>query len=320
MDTLFSATDLNNLKLSCFAKISYPNGYVFDFHYHHRLEIMYILSGKLNMEIVHGTHKSREYLTQEQFIIFTKGTPHGFTVEGENTSFWTMEFEPSDTEINNPSIQYFSLKAFFQQCPILAAKIEKNGYAVYYDQCDIKNFIPKLLETYMLSSYSSAEDESVKYKEHDFLFHSYLQTLFILLNLNASMSHSGGTQYISQINMFLSKNYANDFLIEDLATMIGINRDYMERIYKRYTGRSIHRQLILLRLEKAKNMLKNSTSSITQIARETGFKIRQQLIYNFKNIYGVTPIEYRTRHSREGIELPPRTNTRSETYDFFVDP
>ena len=317
MKRLPFAPNTDDLILSCFEKLSYPKGYVFAPHYHMRAEIMYVVSGKISFEIFNDSQHVSESLTENQFIIFDRGTPHGFEVQADETVFWTIEFNNlNETDTSRK----FSLTEAFTENSTLYFKIRKNGYAVYYDQANLDKSIARLTNAYATSSYYPKKENSVCFRENDYLFHVYLQEFFILISLNVSMFRSSGTQYISRINAFLQRNYASDLSLDELADTIGINKHYMERLFKKYTGNSIHQLILFLRCEKAKKLLVTSSLSIEKIAQSTGFGVRQQLIYNFKKLYGITPYEYRLLRRDESKKLLPDDALSSSTYDFIANP
>ncbi|MGN1052710.1 MAG: helix-turn-helix domain-containing protein [Candidatus Scatosoma sp.] len=317
MKRIHFANNTENLILSCFEKVTLTKGNVFAPHYHLRAEIMYIVSGKIAFSIFKDTQRFSETLTENQFILFERGTPHGFEIQEENTYFWTIEFDNLKNVL--PPANFSLAEAFTENAP-LYSKLKKNGYAVYYDQSDLNKSISRMTDAFAESSFFQKDGNETKYAEHDYLFHVYLQEFFILISLNASMSRSSGTQYITRITSFLQRNYATNFSLNSLADTIGVNKHYMERLFKKYTGESIHRRVISLRCEKAKQLLKNSSLSVDKIAKTTGFGVRQQLIYNFKNLYGVSPYEYRLRHRDEFAKLLPNATIAEQTYDFIADP
>lgn len=55
--------------------------------------------------------------------------------------------------------------------------------------------------------------------------------------------------------------------------------------------------LILLRVEKAKNMLKTADANIYEISLESGFSDQRTFNRTFKRITNMTPKSYRKEHS-----------------------
>ena len=78
-----------------------------------------------------------------------------------------------------------------------------------------------------------------------------------------------------------------------IADKIGLTPNYVGRVFKRATGVSVSDRMMSLRLAKAKELLTNTQSSITQISEEIGFSGDGYFYKTFKQTYGCTPADYR---------------------------
>lgn len=68
---------------------------------------------------------------------------------------------------------------------------------------------------------------------------------------------------------------------------------YLSRYFKQQTGCNFIYYLYRLRIDKAKEMLKNSGFKINQIAENVGFSDVNNFIRMFKKYEGITPGKYR---------------------------
>ncbi len=101
-------------------------------------------------------------------------------------------------------------------------------------------------------------------------------------------------QVIENINCRIETEYANpSFSIEMLADEIGMSVAYICRIYKQYTGNTIYETLLNKRMEKARQLLGESSESVNTIAAKVGFTTASYFHRAFKRVNGVTPNEYR---------------------------
>lgn len=101
-------------------------------------------------------------------------------------------------------------------------------------------------------------------------------------------------QIISNINRRIETDYSDAALsIEVLAEEVGMSAAYICRIYKQYTGNTINEVLLNQRMEKARQLLTQSSASINTIAEKVGFTGSSYFYRAFKKVNGVTPNEYR---------------------------
>ena len=81
----------------------------------------------------------------------------------------------------------------------------------------------------------------------------------------------------------------------ELADEIGISTRQLERLFGRYLNTSPKRYFMELRLEKARNLLVQSEASVLEIALACGFESSGHFARVYRNAYGVTPMEQRTK-------------------------
>lgn len=67
------------------------------------------------------------------------------------------------------------------------------------------------------------------------------------------------------------------------------------RLFKRQTGITCNRYLSVLRIEKAKQLLRKTELSVTEVSSETGFNSITHFERVFKSLEGTTPSAYRRR-------------------------
>lgn len=102
--------------------------------------------------------------------------------------------------------------------------------------------------------------------------------------------------YIKEAINFIEQNFQNDISIEDVAAVCGINRSYLGRIFRTSTGRSPQEFLISYRMTKAAELLKLTTLSVGDIGCAVGYENPLHFSRAFKNVYGISPREWRNLH------------------------
>ena len=102
--------------------------------------------------------------------------------------------------------------------------------------------------------------------------------------------------YIQEAIHYMEQNFQNDISIEEIAAVCGINRSYLGKIFRNSIGRSPQEFLMNYRMVKATELLKLTTLSIADIGTAVGYGNPLHFSRAFKNIYGVSPREWRNEH------------------------
>ena len=87
--------------------------------------------------------------------------------------------------------------------------------------------------------------------------------------------------------------FSCDLSLQALANESGYSRVHFVRMFKAATGYSPHNYLLNLRLERARELLKNPSASLIDIALECGFSSHSHMSRLFHKSVGVTPSAYR---------------------------
>ncbi len=101
-------------------------------------------------------------------------------------------------------------------------------------------------------------------------------------------------EFLSKINSILEKNLDDStFSVEELASKLNISRVQLYRKVKAVLGIGVGDYINNFRLEKAKDLLTNSTMNISEIAYSCGFTSPNYFSTSFKTKYGVPPKDFR---------------------------
>jgi transcriptional regulator GlxA family with amidase domain len=69
----------------------------------------------------------------------------------------------------------------------------------------------------------------------------------------------------------------------------------LERLFRRHLGHGIHRQYSALRLERARQLLRETTLPVLDVAVATGFSSSSQFARAYKRSFGEPPSRTRLR-------------------------
>lgn len=102
------------------------------------------------------------------------------------------------------------------------------------------------------------------------------------------------TARINRVIDYIESNLIKDLKLEDLAGIANFSVYHFHRVFKHYTGETLHQFITRLRLEKAANMLiQPASKSITEIVFDCGFSGSAVFARAFKDYYQTTASNYR---------------------------
>ena len=87
--------------------------------------------------------------------------------------------------------------------------------------------------------------------------------------------------------------FSCDLSLQALANESGYSRVHFVRMFRAATGYSPHNYLLNLRLERARELLKNPSISLIDVALDCGFSSHSHMSRLFHKSVGVTPSAYR---------------------------
>ena len=91
---------------------------------------------------------------------------------------------------------------------------------------------------------------------------------------------------------YIEQNYKNHISLEDAAKHFNFSRVYFSVYYKKCIGENFSTTLTKIRIEKAKELLKNPHAKVSAVMREVGYNHSTHFHNTFKKIVGCSPAEY----------------------------
>ena len=98
---------------------------------------------------------------------------------------------------------------------------------------------------------------------------------------------------IESITVLLEKSVESNLNIETIANLTNYSKSYIFRTFKKHTGSSIMSYFNNLKIERAKNLLKESKLSVNQISEQLKFDSSSYFSKAFKKITGYSPLQYK---------------------------
>lgn len=102
-----------------------------------------------------------------------------------------------------------------------------------------------------------------------------------------------------QIQQYIGEHYMDNISLQHLSEVFFLHPNYLSRLFKEKTGQNFIDYLTMVRMEKAKEFLRNSHLKISEISFAVGYETPKYFSSIFKEKFGITPKEYRNSHTIE---------------------
>lgn len=104
---------------------------------------------------------------------------------------------------------------------------------------------------------------------------------------------ANNTDIQRELITFIQKHYTEKITLSMLAQEFHLSEKYVSWYFKEHFSISFMQYVLHLRMSKAKDMLVSTDLSITEVALACGYPSVNLFIRNFKEVHGVTPLQYR---------------------------
>jgi len=101
--------------------------------------------------------------------------------------------------------------------------------------------------------------------------------------------------------------------LEELIHVSGYSYYHFHRIFKAYTGESLKKYIKRLQLEKTLQQMNMDKENITSIAIKAGYHMPSSFNKAFKEMFGVSPSEYKKKYAISRIDYPDIEPIRIES-------
>lgn len=125
----------------------------------------------------------------------------------------------------------------------------------------------------------------------------YRQCAFEFCSLvqQSNSSFNTDNKTVKAVTDFINQHFYQKIYIKDIAAVLNLSCEYIERLFKNHTGLTIGQYLLNVRLNQAKILLNGSDRAIFEIASLTGFNSQSYFVKTFKDKYKITPKAYRSK-------------------------
>jgi len=102
-----------------------------------------------------------------------------------------------------------------------------------------------------------------------------------------------GAARLRRIKDLVHAKMEDDLSLEEMAQSVGLSTAHFARMFRKSTGETPHKFVLRQRLERAKVMLRAPDARVLDVAVACGFRTQQHFAQVFRDVFGVSPTEYR---------------------------
>ena len=199
---------------------------------------------------------------------------------------YTMRFSAIKKPFHPVHSDRFSARDVLENIPFSDAAV-LNRPIVLYNAGAIESRLRLLTTEYnMADRYYSDE-----------LMSTVLKSVVISVVREARISkedrNRGDASLTRDIIQYIQSNYNKELSYDLLADRFHMNPVYINRVFKKNTGVSLHVFLVNYRITTAMEIMRSGSMSVKEIAAMVGFSDLPHFTKTFKRITGITPGRYR---------------------------
>ncbi len=92
---------------------------------------------------------------------------------------------------------------------------------------------------------------------------------------------------------YVLQHFSEPITLEEVCEAVGFSISYFSALFKKETGEGFAKYLTRIRIDEAKNLLRETSLSVGEIGEKVGYSDRKHFTSNFRKIVGLNPAEYR---------------------------
>ncbi|UUZ92976.1 AraC family transcriptional regulator [Paenibacillus sp. P25] len=100
---------------------------------------------------------------------------------------------------------------------------------------------------------------------------------------------------IERIKAVMDQRYAENLTVSDIAESVYLSSTYVSLLFKQETGETVYEYLTKVRIERAKELLRDARIKFYEICDAVGYSDPSHFSKIFKKYTGLTPSAYRDR-------------------------
>lgn len=270
----------------CLPQIRYMAGIVYDsswaekFHKSRNHEFLHVLSGNIRLLFQEGERIREYFAAPGESLIVPAGTLHKDLFDfRKDLKVLYVNFSWDAPEF----FRQFNNNSFRDLSPEAVTEIRMIAERMRYDKVHANSPGPQAIENARLFNILLLFWEDL---------HSHSQS-DRMVNTAQKNKRKSPLLLSESVKKYIERNYAFKLHLEEVAANLNISKYHLSRVFHTTTGFSFQEYLSIFRLKKAKSLLLDEKSSISEVAEKCGFENGNYFAKCFKKTYGISPGKFR---------------------------
>ncbi len=241
----------------------------FNMHWHERMELLYVVSGKIKLRL----NNTETVVEPGSIAVIPPEKPHMAISAADNTGYYTIMFD---------------VKSFYNTASASRGLLEPIAAKTV-------DFTPVTQDPEIISAVEiMLREEYGGDRSSPLIIISSIYLILGLLYRKCVSENTGipGGERFKDIIEYISENYCDNISSHSLSRRFGYTEEYFCRQFKSVTGITPMNYINILRLEKSKKLIDNGETLVSRIYAEVGFSDMSYFARRFKKYFGITPGEY----------------------------
>ena len=256
-------------------------------HWHSYFEITWVLEGKGNY-FVNGQEYTME---KDDIIIFNNVEPHGWKLLGGNMKLLVMIFSP----------EFVAEKISLFDAEYLKPFVERGS--------NFKNRVgreEKVNEEIRISIREIYQEWNERKEGYPLMIKAnVLRILTMLIRAYQDETKSGemlkekknAMKRLEQAFTYINDHYCEKITLEEVAASVYMSSNYFSSYFHRVANISFSDYVTRLRVNRAREMLRENGANVTEIAMECGFNNISNFYRLYKKHMGKTPGDEKSKNN-----------------------
>lgn len=257
------------------------SGFTFAGEQHDFWEMVYVDKGSVAI-----TRDGEEIILSQGEVIFHKPCEfHAIRAYASSPNFFVISFVSAS----------LSMKYFERFCAPLQ-KVHKNLLSFIIKEAEESYYIPKndpnLRKLQRRKNAPLGGEQLIK---------SYMEQLLIYLLRSADalgntapLSPTVEEQpLVAALKEYILARREETIMIDEICCAFGYSKSFLSRLFREHTGTSLSAFATKMKMERAKELLRDDSLNITQISARLSFETPQYFARTFKRECGMTPTEWK---------------------------
>lgn len=238
-------------------------------HWHDELEIIYVKKGHLMICIQEEWFEG----TKGQLFFVNPGELHFMESEDLTVEYYTILF-PMEF------IAFWSEDVLEQRKRRLPVKIR---------EAEIEEQVRTLIEQLIHTN----NEKQLGYMLHTRILLLQIMEQFLVGKLFLPVAAGNSVTFQREMISYIQKHYDEKITLNMLAEEFHLSEKYVSEYFKEHFSIGFMQYVGHLRMTKAKHLLLDTDLPITEVAFSCGFNSVNLFIRKFKELYQLTPLQYR---------------------------